>query len=309
MDGYHFDKKIEQILIRSVNNNDELKVPMMCYEIKYDYAVGISKIIKKAKLFDFSDSTMKELLNIIETTKTHLRNNNQTNENTFTKNMKLKIDFGKSLRLLSFQMVMSLFKVCKENHIQINGMKCGSTDCGNVINKSRIDDVSGLISNAVNLSAMKGNDSRLLLQSLVAFGVPYMYDILKYQSVFVSSKEMIYSLINNNFNVSIIDENDNESILFKLVRRFDTTIMKYVIKFLVNENKHQIYLNYFNHLHRSPLYYAIYNIIEKKFKRNNRQGRKNNNNTIVNGDTSDNISDKNQSEWMYDILTAKKMSM
>ena len=34
---------------------------------------------------------------------------------------------------------------------------------------------------------MKGNDSRLLLQSRDAFGVPYMYDILKGSGVLLLS--------------------------------------------------------------------------------------------------------------------------
>ena len=115
-------------------------------------------------------------------------------------------------------------------------------------------------------------------------------------------------MINNNFNVNIIDENDNESILFKLVRRFDTTIMKYVIKFLVNENKHQIYLNYFNHLHRSPLYYAIYNHHREKSLREitDQEEKNKNSDTIINdGSINNNSNDDSKKEWMYDILTQK----
>ena len=267
------------------NSNGDHDIPIISYDIRYDYPLCISKILhKKGKItFDFSHATMKELLNVIKTTQTRSRNNQVSVDSDNI--IKLKINFGKSLRLLSFEMLMLLFKVCKENHIQIIGMKCDSINAA--AHKNNSDDVSKLVGNAVNISAMKGNDIRLLLNSRDAFGVPHLFDILNYQSVFVHSKEIFYSLIKNSFDINTIDENDNESIVYKLIRTFDITTMKYAIQYLVNENKHQIYFNYFNHLHQSPLFYAIYNHHREK--------------TITSAISPKNAHDK--TEWMYDILT------
>ena len=279
-----FVDEIEMLLTTEAifDYDDETKsnpiIQTISYRIKYDYPCGVSHIFhKKGQIsFDFSDATIKEFINMVETTQVHLSHERKNLFNYEAKenndNYILRIDFGNSLRLLSFQNLSSLFKVCKEKQIQIIGMKInsGKSSESNGSNKT-IEVEKGidlLIKNSIDISAMNGIDTRISTLARDSFGVPYLFDMLDYQSVVKNSKRIFYSLIDYGFDVNIVDINSKESIFYKLIHMMDMKTIKYIINLLMDKKEHQIYLNYYNNNHRSPLYYAIYHHKQEKRDRN-----------------------------------------
>ena len=104
-----FKYKIENILKNNKienENENENEIPLINYKIQYEYPFGISKFFRKKGeiIFDFSQVTIKEFLNNIDTTTLH--------ESHKDSDIVLNIDFDNSLRLLSFQDLSQLFKVC-----------------------------------------------------------------------------------------------------------------------------------------------------------------------------------------------------
>ena len=80
------------------------------YNINYNYPCGISQTIGYAPKveFDFSSMTIQKLISTINLSKQD-------------KNRHLQINFGKSLRLINFGNLMSLFESCVEKGIEIIG--------------------------------------------------------------------------------------------------------------------------------------------------------------------------------------------
>ena len=286
------------------------------YRIRYDYPCCLSRIFrKKGKItFDFSDVTIKDFINMLETTQVHVTHytnlfnydtkkarfgvgsrvridQNNRRENTYI----LKIDFGTSLRLLSFQNLSALFKVCKEKRIKIIGMKTGNIhNYGRSHNMEK--DIDLLVKNSIEISAMNGNDTRISTLARDSFGVPYLFDMLDYQAVFENSKKIFYALIDYGFDVNIIDLNKNESIFYKLIQAFDVKTIKYIINLLVYNKRHQVYLNYYNNNGRSPLYFAIYDHKREKHQREKKLRQ-------LDPESQDLNMNTNNQEWVYNVLT------
>ena len=276
---------------------------------------------KKGKVtFDFSDITIKEFIGNIQTTTLHPSLTRYINEhNNNNGGVILKIDFDRSLRLLSIENILLLFKICKSKHIQIIGMTCDPMDDSydiinngldffvdfnssnnNINNSSNTSkDVSSVVSNAIEVSGMNGNDIRILSKSRDTFGVPYLSSVLDIQNVFKESKMIFYSLINAGLNVNIIDRNENESVLYKLIKSIDIDTIKYIINCVFKQQNHKIYLNCFNNEKKSPLYYAITN----HYKEDKEDKQTNYNSSNSNSDEEEKKNDKNHDEFMYQLIT------
>ena len=98
---------------------DEPQHHVINYKIKRDYPFGISILIhhKHEMAFDFSPLTIHERVSTFDLSKKRRKH-----ENKYKHTQGLRINFGKSLRLLPFVDLMDLFDACIKHDIIIEGI-------------------------------------------------------------------------------------------------------------------------------------------------------------------------------------------
>ena len=239
--------------VLSVPSESDSDSQTISYDIKYCYPCGISDMMGyKPKLeFDFSSNSIQKLISTIRLS------------NTAKENRMLKINFGKSLRLINFQDLMNLFDVCLEKEIEIIGFN----------NES----MAHLLSNAMNISASAAKDARLLSNCRNSFGKPFVGSLLSLAKIFCASSHaatamnedsllstMFECLIINDFNPNVNDKRSGETIIFDLIRQNKCTQFLLLLKKFVKEKQNRLMLNYYNYSGVSPLYLAITQHIRDK---------------------------------------------
>ena len=141
---------------------------------------------------------------------------------------------------MSFQNLTALFKFCKQKRIKIIGMETGNINIY-ADSQGMRKDIDLFAKNSIEINAMNGNYTRISTLARDSCGVPYLFDMVDYQTVFKNSQKIFYALIDCGFNVNTIDLNKNESIFYKLIGSFDVKAIRYIINLLVCNKEYHVY--------------------------------------------------------------------
>ena len=242
------------------------------YKIKCEYPFGISKLIdhKHQMAFDFSPLTIHELISTFDLSKKKRRKHDNKHKQEHRRG--LRINFGKSLRLLPFMDLMDLFDACIKHDIMIEGM-----------NK---DDICKLISNGIDISQQNGNDVRLLSNCKNVFGKPYAACIPSICKIMdckttttitataTSQNDLEYSLletfIDRDFDMNVCDKTNGETVIYDLIRSNNLENYLLLLNKFVKEKKNRLLINYHNYSGESPLFVAIkqYVALKQEYQHN-----------------------------------------
>ena len=191
--------------------------------------------------YDFSDVTIRHLVSIV--------GNHKRPEKA-----RLKIEFHRSLRLLSLQDIILLRETCKDQNIEI--MDHFKRD---VIDYCK----------AVDTSIQRGQNPTSIKFARHSRGSPWLSILIRLQADnpdlnFIIMKQ----ILTKNFDLNLHSTRSGETILFHLIRIFDIKSLKYVFNSVKAENGININTNYFNKNGQTPLFVALELYKEeKKFKR------------------------------------------
>ena len=281
----------------SNNNSDTFKI---CYDIKYQLPLLKDKLDKAYKpkvSFDFSSSTIHQLIATMELASAarnfmdNKNKNNGNNNNTIIVQTgmsprrkdigigygradlavpeKLEIDFGKSLRLINFSDLMNILEACSNHNILISGIDSNK--------------LYGLISRSVDISSNSGNHVTIGKNKS---GKPFSSSLYSMclKNVLSTDKGTdeltlvaLECMIWKGFDLNGIDNTNGETILFDLIRANDIGALSLVLEKYVKEKRNRLLMDYHNNDGMSPLCVAIRDFIKRKNSNNNNNNNNNNN--------------------------------
>ena len=190
------------------------------------------------------------VMSVLDTTSIKMNNNVDTEKNdsqsvladeTFYKS-RLQVNFGKSLRLLSFQDIMMLLQVCVDKNINI----------------PEIADINVIdFENAISNSVSQKKDCRLLEHACDARGRPYLMTFCDFNLPTRIHCLMMFELLECDLDINLVDYASGESVIFPLLRKYDYVTLRYLLTRHKEAKKIAIFLNYYNNQGISPLYLAL----------------------------------------------------
>eukprot|EP01084_Bolivina_argentea_P296727 511082_1 len=211
------------------------------YNIKYDIPIFTKCLgVAGSMEYDFSSMTIRHLITVLSQIKSEKK--------------KLSIEFGGTLRLLTFQDLLLLLTVCQQQNIEISD-----------IVKPKVFDFE----NAIEMSSKMDKDCRLFKHARNSVGRPLLMAFcdlgLKPNSI---QSQMMYKVLQFGLDVNLTDVSTGESLIFSLLRNFDYSSIRYLLTRYCEEQKIKINLNYYNKNGICPLYAALelYNKDEKRLK-------------------------------------------
>ena len=177
-------------------------------------------------------------MSVLDTTSSNL---NKKMDKKIVKS-RLRVKFGQSLRLLSFQDIMMLLQVCVDKNI----------DIPEIANMNVID-----FENAISNSVSQRKDCRLLEHACDARGTPYLMTFCDFDLPTRIHCLMMFELLECDLDINLVDYASGETVIFSLLRKYDYITLRYLLTRHKETKKIAIFLNYYNNQGISPLYLAL----------------------------------------------------
>ena len=155
---------------------------------------------------------------------------------------RLRVKFGQSLRLLSFQDIMMLLQVCVDKSIDV----------------PEIADINVIdFDNAISNSVSQKKDCRLLEHACDARGRPYLMTFCDFDLPTRIHCLMMFELLECDLDINLVEYASGETVFFSLLRKYDYVTLRYLLTRHKEMKKIAIFLNYYNNRGISPLYLAL----------------------------------------------------